>query len=175
MHLILRGSWRALPPRSRTRYVDVDGFTLHYSGMLSDARASHEHCGFVMRAFQRAHMAPGGLGAPEGGADIAYNFVGCPHGHVFEGRGWRFQTGANGSREANRHFLAYCVMGGDRAGRQDVTDDAREALLAFAARFSEVYPDANEVWPHSHFRNTSCPGDELRAMIPELRSIVAPR
>lgn len=164
---VSRQAWGAGAPDCRTLILPftAEGFGLHYSGALADKRPDHSECAGVCRAFQAHHMGPDGLGVPDGGCDIAYSHLICPHGFTFVGRGFWARTGANGTGEANRRFpLAVCIIGGDREGRQDVTGEARESLRVYRRRVLTVHPTARKVRPHSSFVGTGCPGDELRRL-----------
>jgi hypothetical protein len=93
------------------------------------------------------------------------SFLFCQHGHVFEGRGFGVRSAANGTAEANDHYVAFCFLGSDANRRDDLTPSGRRALTDLIAEFRRRYPRARELRPHSHFFATLCPGDELRAFI----------
>lgn len=161
------------PKRARSPMERPLGFALHYSASLADVRALHSECPGIFFNWYRWHTRPGGLGVPEGGADIAYNWAICPHGYRYILRGRRYQSGANGSSYGNRNFYAVCVMGTDRENLRDLTPLARDALFGLVHHVSREKPTIAVVRPHSDFRSTSCPGDELRALIPELNHVIA--
>lgn len=160
------------PKRPRALMVRREGIALHYSGTLADVHAEHSACAAVVRAWYDWHTRPGGLGVERGGADVAYNWAICPHGYRFVLRGRRYQSGANGTADANRRYWAVCVMGGDRPGRRDLTDEALEALRDLFAQIGREVPTATRALPHSHFTSTSCPGDELRSLVPRLQRLL---
>jgi hypothetical protein len=148
------------------------GVAIHYSGGLHDSDGRHSGCAAKVRSFQQHHMAPGGLNTERGGADIAYSWIVCPHGYVFEGRGWRYQSGANGTSAGNRNYYAVCLIGGDRAGRRDVTPEQWQATRDLAHDLRKRRPAARTVRPHSYFAGTGCPGDEIRRRLPELSRLL---
>lgn len=164
-----------IPPPARTRSPMNDplGITIHYSGSLADARPRHVDCAAVLLSWYRLHTEPGGLGVPEGGADIGYNWTLCPHGYRFVLRGRQWCSGANGTSASNRRHYAVCVMGGDRAGRRDVTPEALWALEDLILQLGRELDTLREVWPHRHWRSTGCPGEELVALIPRFRRLLA--
>lgn len=112
-----------------------------------------------MRGIQRYHMDSNGW------LDIAYSWLGCPHGYLFRGRGLGVRTAANGTNKANDRFFAYCFIGRDSVGRRDVTPEARTALLHLLVWLNRQIPGAMQVCPHSKFVSTRCPGNELRALL----------
>lgn len=161
---VSRKQWGAEPWDCFTRVFTAKGFVIHYSGALADRRKDHSECDDVVRSFLRFHKAPGGLGVPDGGCDIAYSHVICPHGNTYVCRGFQHQTGANGTAEANAEWpTAVCIIGGDREGRRDFTSEQRESLRVYRRRFRTLHPLGWRIRFHSSFKATGCPGDEIRA------------
>ena len=98
--------------------------------------------------------------------DIAYSFLVCRHGEVYEGRGWKNRTAAQGTNAGNDNYVAICFLGGDKEGRDDVTQKGREAitdLINMAQK--QIFKKKMDIEPHSHFHSTGCPGNELRKFI----------
>jgi len=141
---------------------DVHGVAVHYTGMNADEQRLHRTCAARVRAIQRYHMEE------KGWLDIAYNHLFCRHGFVFVGRGFGARSAANGTAESNDQYFAVCFLGDDSVGRADVTPEAQRALRQLIREYRRRYPAAQEVRPHSDFVATSCPGDELRALISAL-------
>ncbi|MDQ3866553.1 MAG: N-acetylmuramoyl-L-alanine amidase [Actinomycetota bacterium] len=133
------------------------GLAVHYSASNADERAGHETCAARVRAIQRFHQEERGF------CDIAYSFVFCKHGFVFVGRGWGVRTAAQGTSVGNDHYHAACFLGDDTAGRDDVTPRGRKALAQLVLASRRRFGD--EVRPHSSFKATACPGDDLRRTI----------
>ena len=158
MEVISRQQWGAREARSSTPLGidDLRGIAVHYSGAVAESKDDHEACDDVVRAIQAYHMDS------QRWADIAYSWLTCLHGSVYEGRGWGKRTAANGTNPANDAYHAVCFLGGDKEGRDDVTDVGRRALKSVLDEAKARYPAAWEVRPHSDFRKTGCPGNELR-------------
>jgi hypothetical protein len=159
--LVTRTECGLRPPESTTRLPvqRVNGCALHYSA--SGAPASHADCDNAWRAIQRYHMDV----SPEHYVDIAYNWGACRHGYLYRLRGLNVRSGANGTTWANSHFYAICVLGTDNKSRADITPELRRALNVFFVWLNRQIPGPMEVCPHSKFRSTTCPGDELRAYL----------
>jgi hypothetical protein len=98
----------------------------------------------------------------KGWCDIAYNFLVCKHGYIFEGRGWSRKSGATG--DANSHTIAICFLGDDTAGRDDVTAYGRSALAEWI-NLAITKTGAKTVKGHRDYMSTSCPGDELETWV----------
>lgn len=169
MNLIGRKSWNARAPKNRTNLVKSEqrGTAVHYSGANADELADHANCPARVRAIQNFHMDN------RGWSDIAYSYLVCKHGVVFEGRGVGIRTAANGTNSGNDAFHAVCFLGDDTANRDDVTDPGRRALRD-AVTLCNGWADRKEVRPHSFFKPTGCPGDELRSWIIRGLPVVKP-
>lgn len=156
--LVTRAECGLRPPNGVTLLPveDAWGCAVHYSA--GGSPSDHRNCAATVRGIQRFHMDV------KGWNDIAYSWLGCPHGYLFRGRGLWVRTAANGTNRANDHYHAYCFLGSDTA-RQDVTPAAKNALLHLLVWLNRQIPGPMYVCPHSAFTSTSCPGDELRALI----------
>lgn len=154
---VLRSGWGALQPDGRVTLHKraIDELVIHYSSMDSERRTSHADCAGVVRSIQRFHQQT------RGWDDIAYNWLVCQHGAVFEGRGWGVMSAATYGH--NGHTQAVCFLGGDREGRDDVTAGGRAALAHVIRDFHRRY--SGRVVGHRDRVATGCPGDEIYAWI----------
>jgi len=159
--VVPRYVWGAASATGRTSMdpAVARGLAVHYSAMLGDWVQSHDDCAGRVRSIQRFHMQE------RGWADIAYSWLVCHHGYRFMGRDLGIRTAAQGTTEGNDAYHAVCFLGADTAGRDDVTDPGRVAILDCIAEVQAWAPHALEVRPHSFFHPTGCPGDELHAWI----------
>lgn len=165
--LITRTQWGARSPRDVVALPveDASGVAVHYSASGADMGIDHSKCASRVLGIQRFHMSPSSSDPTKPWADIAYSHLFCQHGYLFRGRGIGVRTAANGTNDANDRFYAICFLGADRAGRRDITPAARIALLHYLVWMNVQIPGPMQVCPHSRFRSTSCPGDELRALL----------
>jgi hypothetical protein len=150
MELVSRAAWGAVPAESVTPWnpADLLGVTVHHFASPR-AASTHAGCDDLMRGVQRGHMA-GEFN------DIAYNHCFCPHGVVFEARGFGAQTGANGTTAANRGYAAICFMGHTGLdGFPEVAQKAGAWLLSqwFKRGTNQV------VVPHRKWTGSECPGE----------------
>lgn len=160
MQLVSRADWGARAPRNR-QPLDRNaqrGSAVHYTAADADEQADHANCAGRVRGIQSFHMDGNGW------ADIAYSFLACKHGTVFEGRGRGVRTAAQGTDAGNDAYHAVCFLGDDTSGRDDVTGAGREAIAAAVAHCN-AWAGVDGVRPHSSFKATACPGDQLRAFI----------
>ena len=159
LRFIGREQWGAKKPKSVTPRSpsELSGVAVHWFGSPR-AAGSHDGCAALLRSVQNTHMGPGGLGVPNGGADIAYNHAVCPHGKAFTLRGFGVQTGANGDEASNRAFAAVVYMAG--TGDKAPTDEAL-GTLAEVIRAWQRKGAGPLVKPHQFFTGSDCPGQNL--------------
>lgn len=158
MKFVTRQQWGAVPPRGVTVLPKpaVDTVVFHYTASAADTQSDHRNCGARVRGVQRYHMET------KGWNDIAYSFLPCKHGYVFEGRGYRAKTAATGND--NDHTLACCFLGADTA-RDDVTNEGRRAMVDITQAIEAFYGKKLKYRGHRDFMSTSCPGSELYSYI----------
>jgi hypothetical protein len=160
MRLVTRAQWGARAPRQRQALAKSQqaGTAVHYSAADADEQADHGNCDNRVRGIQNFHMDG------RGWSDIAYSYLACKHGYVFEGRGRGIRTAAQGTNWGNDGYHAVCFLGDDTAGRDDVTDIGRAAIKD-AVTHCNAWAGVSGVRPHSSFHSTACPGDDLRGWI----------
>lgn len=135
------------------------GLAFHWEGVATK-QAGLESSFETLRNIQRAHLA----NKKEGYIDIAYNFAVDYLGNVFELRGWDVQGGANGTTAANETYISVCYLAGPG---QPFTDAAKQAFKSIRTE-ADKRGIGSENKPHSAFKATACPGDEIRAFIATL-------
>ncbi|RGD62059.1 LysM peptidoglycan-binding domain-containing protein [Kitasatospora xanthocidica] len=163
MKLVSRSEWGAAAPTgSYTRIGSTRGVKIHYEGSAvpGGLLGDHGRCAGHMRDIQRSHIND----PKEDWIDIAYSFMVCPHGYVFEGRGLGRRNGANGNPALNGAHYAVCSMVGT-SGITSPTDAMLDGLLD-AIEYCRAQGGAGgEVRGHKDGYPTSCPGDELYAWV----------
>lgn len=167
--IVSRAEWGARRAKDVTPlpWNLVDAIAIHYSAAYSDEFPSYKQ---RVQGIQNYHMDT------QGWSDIAYNFLVSRDGQIFTGRGWRVMSAATLGH--NDHTVAFCFLGADKKGRDDITDKGRRAFsqLIFAAEKASgktvniVHAQHTSkghfsVGGHRDFVNTDCPGDELYAFI----------
>jgi hypothetical protein len=152
---VTRAAWGARDAESFTPIdpARLSGVTVHWYGSPT-AAADEAATEAQLRAVQRAHQ----MGEF---SDIAYNFVVSPWGRVYEGRGFRRQTGANGTTWANENHAAVCVA----IGTGNVASAASKAAVARVIAAYRALGTGRDVKPHGHWTGSTCPGPDLRAWI----------
>lgn len=174
-HYNSRSQWGATLPRSAPSVLPmsaVERVFVHYTGMNADEQADHANCAARMRGIQRFHQSPNPDDPTKPWNDIAYSFLACKHGHIFEGRGFGVRTAATGP--CNNDSLAICFLGDDSANRDDVTDLGRDAIAEIFAEIEARRRKQLHALGHRDCMDTACPGDQLYGWLdsPAFRALV---
>lgn len=169
MEVVSRAHWKARKPKGLTK-LDRDSIrelVVHYSAMEADRVRSHADCAGRVRAMQRFHMTADPRDESKPWWDIAYNWLFCHHGAVFQGRGWDVMSAATLGH--NDYTQAICFLGADAKRRDDVTAEGREAAAYLVGKFHGRYGGSKKVVGHrdksSTKGTTRCPGDELERWV----------
>jgi peptidoglycan hydrolase-like protein with peptidoglycan-binding domain len=161
LKLVTRAQWGARPSRYDLVHIaSTKGVKVHYEGTtvpasLADAD-QHGTCDDRVRAIQAAHLA----NAKEDYSDIAYNFLVCPHGYVYEGRGVHKKTAANGNQTLNKAHYAVCGMVGDK-GLTQPTDAMLGGIRDAIELLRQDGGAGDEIKGHKDGYATACPGKYL--------------
>jgi hypothetical protein len=162
VNLVTRAQWGAKAFTCSTPVPPIDGLVVHYTAANADEQADHKNCAARVRGIQSFHMSSTTSDPTKPWCDIAYNFLVCKHGSIFEGRGWNRKSGATGA--ANSHTIAICFLGDDTADRDDVTAAGRIALSEWI-NLALTKTGAKTVKGHRDYMSTSCPGNELEKWV----------
>src|SRR5688572_25586786 len=99
MYFVSRDEWGALPPKEAyTPITDPKGVKVHYLG-ATFVGVEHSQCDDKMRSVQASQMS-------EEYFDFAYSLAVCQHGYVYDGRGRKNRSGANGDQQLNADHYA---------------------------------------------------------------------
>ena len=159
MIVIPRASWDAAPPKDRLTPWTLhqpSGYAIHWEG--AGGHQSHALCGLEVKSIQRYHQS-------HGYDDIAYNWLICMHGVIFEGRpAKQFQSAAQNA--GNRTHVAICFMWGPQ---WDLTEDAKRACVSLI-RLAPLPAASHRDIPGNA---TACPGDEIDRFVERLPVLVS--
>jgi len=152
--LVRRGDWGARAPSGR--YLTLAGspmVTFHWEGPTMGAFA-HDVCDDKVRTIQNYHMDK------QRWLDIAYTMLVCPHGYLYEGRGYWNRTAANGTNPGNSASYAVCYIGGIG---DPFTDAAKRAYLDAILYLKRYGGASDETKVHGDWLPTACPGPDIKA------------
>lgn len=156
MQLVTRTEWGAPADTPAADLPTANGVKVHWIGARYTT-PDHSQCAATVRAIREEHLSD----PNEHWVDIAYNFLSCQHGYVFEGRGLRKESGANGNQPLNLADYAVCgIMGTNESASDTLKNGLRDAIDYLQANGA-----GSEILGHRDGYNTDCPGDELYAWV----------
>ncbi|WP_328846109.1 N-acetylmuramoyl-L-alanine amidase [Streptomyces sp. NBC_00258] len=149
------------PASAAPTQATAKGVKVHYTGgaVSTALLKDHNRCLALWRDIRAAHLA----NVAEGYSDVAYNYAGCVHGHLLEGRGIGRRTGANGSQTLNKAHYAILGLVGS-SGLTQPTDELLGAIRDGIELLRE-HGAGTEVKGHKDGYATSCPGGPLYAWV----------
>lgn len=152
-NFVSRAKWGARAPRPGIETINpTGGVGEHYEGPHMGVFA-HTKCAGKVRQIQNFHMDTRGWN------DIAYSYLVCPHGYVFEGRGKRRRTAANGTNDGNDRFYAVCYLGGQDDPLTALAEKEMDHMVLWLRQHGGA---GLGVKPHNWFKATQCPGTPVR-------------
>jgi hypothetical protein len=146
------------PASAAPDQLTAKGVKVHYEGTTVSCD-DHSDCVNLVKAIRKSHLA----NTRENYSDIAYNLIVCRHGYVFEGRGKRKRTGANGNQDLNKaHYAVMALLGskGDTA-----PTDAMIEGIKWAIAYLRSAGAGKEIKGHRDGYATACPGEPLYALV----------
>lgn len=158
MKLVNRSGWGALKPKgslSTNITPNGGGVAIHYVGGKGKLTpSSHKKCANIVKSIQTGHLN----NKAEGYIDIAYNFLVCTHGYVYEGRGLHRRSGANGTTAGNQFYYAVCALVNEA---DDISPELIQGLKDICHYLRTKGKAGNKVIGHKNLISTSCPGTKL--------------
>lgn len=155
MDLISRAQWGAPTTSPAAGLSTARGVAVHWAGASYTPRA-HSECAGAVRSIRATHLA----NTAENYVDVAYNLLVCQHGYVYEGRGARKRSGANGSATANQTHYAVCALWAKDSGPAPA---ALKTGLRDAIDYLRARGAGTAITGHRDHVATECPGPELYA------------
>lgn len=170
---VTRASWGAKSMQSNFDRMDAPyRLTVHHTAEPADTH-SHDAAAREMRDLQRMHQEGNGW------ADLGYHFLIDQAGRIHEGRPISAQGAHAGNSDLNRGNIGICLLGNfvaqpergaDYSLAQAPTDEQWEALDRLVDQLQLRYRIAdNQIWAHSHLKETACPGPALLSWVQSRR------
>lgn len=173
-----RSSWGAAAAQCSPSYCTTTHISMHHTASASEyASPGWAQCAANVQATQTYHMVT------RGWCDIGYNYLICPHGDIFEGRG-----GGDDVRGAHDGFncgsMGVAMMGYFHTPHDQVlTQPMRDAFVALAgwkcdqqdidplgsSWYAGLGGVEENLYGHRDVSSTACPGDLAYAELPNLR------
>lgn len=174
-----RAQWGAVAPACSSGYCTTTHVAIHHSASSSHLSATtFAQCASNVKGIQTYHMVTNGW------CDIGYNYLACHHGDLFEGR-----AGGDDVKGAHDGFncgsMGICALGYFHAPYNQVVPatmrQSIEKLAAWKCSQQNINPlgssyytgygsTMNNVYGHRDVKSTACPGDNLYALLPAIRT-----
>ena len=159
-----RNSWGATPavPTKMKRMNGVSRITIHHEGSAKPNNdTTPQQVAATLRLIQSQHRKRMGAG------DIGYHFIIDRTGTIWQGRDWAYQ-GAHTSG-ANSNNMGIMLLGNFEI--QQPTAQQLASLRSLAASLVRKYglDPRKDIYGHSDFCNTKCPGRHLKPQVQALR------
>jgi len=105
MNYVKRSEWGAKRPNSRpTRTSGIRGLSIHTENTDADLDTDECECAAAVRDAQTSHVSGGTY-------DIKHNWLVCPHGTIFEGRGWKVRNAGNDTMRGKDRYHTVAYLG----------------------------------------------------------------
>lgn len=163
-----RNTWAASPskPSSMTPSGGTwNRITIHHSTDISNLsfNQSLQASAHAVKTIQHQHQSSRGWG------DIGYHFLIDALGNTFEGRSMQWQGAHAGDNSKNRHNIGICLLGDFQSEPPTwaAKTAVRELLDELCSRHKITKGD---IYLHSHFTPTECPGRALGDWVKEYRA-----
>ncbi|MCC8180670.1 MAG: N-acetylmuramoyl-L-alanine amidase [Planctomycetes bacterium] len=161
-----RNSWgaTAATPNKMKAMNGVTRITIHHEGSAKPNNdTTPNQVAATLRLIQSQHRKRMGAG------DIGYHFIIDRTGTIWQGRDWNFQ-GAHTSG-ANSHNLGVMLLGNFEI--QQPTSQQIASLHRLVGSLVRKYGlnAAKDIYGHSDFCNTQCPGKNLKPQVSVLRRL----
>lgn len=136
---------------------EVEGLALHWPAIKTRIRGV-DNVKMALRGWQAYHMAE------KGWSDIGYQEAVDQDGNVYQLRGLRTRSGANGDQDVNRRFGALLLV---LAPTEHPSDAMVAAVRGRVRVFRAIFPDGSRIVGHSEIRPepTACPGPIVASCI----------
>lgn len=156
-----RKAWGAVAPTNnptiKLRPSEVVGIALHWPGMGKPLDNVHDVM-HELRGYQRFHMRD------RRWSDIAYQAAVDQAGNVYELRGLKVRSAANGTTQLNRRYGAVLLL---IAMDEEPTPAMVAGVRRVIARHRRIFPRSKAIVGHGEIRpgGTQCPGPAVRVML----------
>ncbi|MFD7687882.1 N-acetylmuramoyl-L-alanine amidase [Streptomyces sp. NPDC059781] len=155
VYIVPRSAWNARAPRKHTDDPWTPwegGVIVHHKGPGSGyPYQDHQGCYEQVRVIQLDHIER------RVWDDIAYNYLVCTHGWVFEGRGGKIRSAANDDETTGANQNWFAVMGMIEEGDEPssaMLQGIRE-IIAHVRQYEKAGPG---IGGHMDVATTECPG-----------------
>jgi hypothetical protein len=170
VRFVPRAAWGANAPMLAMKSHTPRRITIHHTATRqAPERPVAEKMRALQRFSQREDSLADGRRKPQW-ADVPYHLYVAVDGAVAEGREWRYVGDSNTPYDPTGHLLIVLEGSFDSDTLATEQRKALDALVVAAARRWRIPPE--RIGGHRDFAQTRCPGRNVYAELPRLRSLV---
>jgi uncharacterized protein YbbC (DUF1343 family) len=172
MEIMSREAWNAQPARAGLKWHIPKYITIHHTGTNQNPDRSTAE---KLQALQRFSYTEGVLGdgvtPKKPWADVPYHYYIAVDGTVAEGREIQYEGDSNTDYDLTGHALIVVEGNFQKEQIKDIQYEKLEQLVIILAKKYKV--SAEEISGHKDQAETTCPGEDLYKLLPQLREKVA--
>jgi uncharacterized protein YbbC (DUF1343 family) len=171
MEIMSREEWNAQPAREGLKWHIPKYITIHHTGTNQNpARSTAEK----LQALQKFSYTEGVLGdgvtPKKPWPDVPYHYYIAVDGTVAEGREIQYEGDSNTDYDLTGHALIVVEGNFQKEKIKDIQYEKLEQLVIALAKKYKV--PAEEISGHKDQAETTCPGEDLYKLLPQLREKV---
>lgn len=171
IEIISREEWKIEPAREGLKWHIPRYITIHHTGTNQNPNRSAAE---KLQALQKFSYTEGVLGdgvtPKKPWPDVPYHYYITVDGTVVEGREIQYQGDSNTDYDLNGHALIVVEGNFENEKIKDIQYEKLEKLVIALAKKYKV--PAEEITGHKDQAQTTCPGEDLYKLLPQLREKV---
>lgn len=169
--ILSREEWKAQPAREGLKWHIPRFITIHHTGTNQNFNRTPAE---KLQALQKFSYSEGILGdgvtPKKPWPDVPYHYYITVDGIVVEGREIQYQGDSNTDYDLNGHALIVVEGNFEKEKIKDIQYQKLEQLVITLAKKYKV--PAEEITGHTDQAQTTCPGEDLYKLLPQLREKV---
>ncbi|HSP40048.1 MAG TPA: exo-beta-N-acetylmuramidase NamZ domain-containing protein, partial [Gillisia sp.] len=171
LEIMTREEWNAQPAKEGLKWHIPRYITIHHTGTNQNPNRSAAE---KLQALQKFSYTEGILGdgvtPKKPWPDVPYHYYIAVDGTVVEGRELQYQGDSNTDYDLNGHALIVVEGNFEKEEIRDIQYEKLEQLVRALAKKYKV--SAEEISGHKDQAQTTCPGEDLYKLLPQLRGKV---
>ena len=171
LEIMTREEWNAQPAKEGLKWHIPRYITIHHTGTNQNPNRSAAE---KLQALQKFSYTEGILGdgvtPKKPWPDVPYHYYIAVDGTVVEGRELQYQGDSNTDYDLNGHALIVVEGNFEKEEIRDIQYEKLEQLVRALAKKYKV--SAKEISGHKDQAQTTCPGEDLYKLLPQLRGKV---
>ena len=171
MEIMSRAEWNAQPAREGVKWHIPKFITIHHTGTNQNpARSTAEKLQSLQKFSYTEGILGDGVTPKKPWPDVPYHYYIAVDGTVAEGREIQYEGDSNTDYDLTGHALIVVEGNFQKEKIKDIQYEKLEQLVVALAKKYKV--PAEEISGHKDQAETTCPGENLYKLLPQLREKV---